>query len=353
MVSDEIHPKIDLMLHRLHWLGAPKVLLLIILMIGYLEPVDLTNNGREYQVLEFYAGAARLAKTAHHFGGSVAAMDRLYDTVGDNKSKNNAMDFNTSGGFVLACTLVLQSRLGQCISLMGIACATWVAISRGSTLRDIFNAMGDPHSLAVYRANKAVSRSMLLVMMIVCWEGVPILENPGSTLLNMHDRFRYLVQLLRSKGIGLFRQALWMKLWGHPCLKRTFLWSTSRVISVLDLGKIVKTRHQSLIKTTRKYIGKDGKTKYHGTKALKSTELYPVKFVGKIFENFDEMLESTPKLPKVANGNGKCIIETLEAMPIGDTWDDAELWTIYSYLRSSKLLRLPPNIKARLFTNAC
>lgn len=307
MVSDEIHPKIDLMLHRLHWLGAPKVLLLIILMIGYLEPVDLTNNGREYQVLEFYAGAARLAKTAHHFGGSVAAMDRLYDTVGDNKSKNNAMDFNTSGGFVLACTLVLQSRLGQCISLMGIACATWVAISRGSTLRDIFNAMGDPHSLAVYRANKAVSRSMLLVMMIVCWEGVPILENPGSTLLNMHDRFRYLVQLLRSKGIGLFRQALWMKLWGHPCLKRTFLWST----------------------------------------------LYPVKFVGKIFENFDEMLESTPKLPKVANGNGKCIIETLEAMPIGDTWDDAELWTIYSYLRSSKLLRLPPNIKARLFTNAC
>lgn len=153
---------------------------------------------------------------------------------------------------------------------------------------------------------------MLLVMMIVCWEGVPILENPGSTLLNMHDRFRYLVQLLRSKGIGtstvfgivlvnplfvvdpggkaqdnkyvtsflnlsrtnldLFRQALWMKLWGHPCLKRTFLWSTSRVISVLDLGKIVKTRHQSLIKTTRKYIGKDGKTKYHGTKALKSTE---------------------------------------------------------------------------------
>ena len=74
--------------------------MLIILMIGFLEPVDLTNNGREYQILEFYAGAARLAKTGHHFGGSVAAMDRLYDTVGDNKAKNNAMDFNTSGGFV-------------------------------------------------------------------------------------------------------------------------------------------------------------------------------------------------------------------------------------------------------------
>jgi len=83
------------------------VLLLIILMIGYLEPVDLTNNGREHQVLEFYAGAARLAKTAHHFGGSVAAMDRLYDTVGDNKSKNNAMDFNTSGGFVYLPTEIV------------------------------------------------------------------------------------------------------------------------------------------------------------------------------------------------------------------------------------------------------
>ena len=31
-------------------------------------------------------------------------------------------------------------------------------MSRGSTCRDAFAAMGHPHSLAVYRANKAVAR---------------------------------------------------------------------------------------------------------------------------------------------------------------------------------------------------
>ena len=70
-------------------------------MIGYLEPVDMTNGGNEYLVLEFYAGAARLAKQARALGGSATAMDRLYDVEGDNKTKNNCMDFNTSGGFLL------------------------------------------------------------------------------------------------------------------------------------------------------------------------------------------------------------------------------------------------------------
>ena len=69
-------------------------------MIGCLEPVDMTNGGNEYLVLEFYAGAARLAKQARALGGSATAMDRLYDVEGDNKTKNNCMDFNTSGGFL-------------------------------------------------------------------------------------------------------------------------------------------------------------------------------------------------------------------------------------------------------------
>ena len=42
---------------------------------------------------------------------------------------------------------------------MGIACSTWVSISRGSTFRSTFLPMGHPHSLAVYRANKSVSRT--------------------------------------------------------------------------------------------------------------------------------------------------------------------------------------------------
>lgn len=71
---------------------------------------------------------------------------------------------------------------------------------------------------------------------------------------------------------GLYRQALWMKLYGHACLKRTLLWSTSPMISMMDLGKIQKKKHRSLITTARKYLDKDGRKRYHGTRALKRTE---------------------------------------------------------------------------------
>ena len=74
-----------------------KVFILTILMVGYLDFVDISKDS--YQTLEFYAGAARMAKLSSHLGGPSAAMDRLYDS-GDNKKQNNAMDFNTSGGFL-------------------------------------------------------------------------------------------------------------------------------------------------------------------------------------------------------------------------------------------------------------
>ena len=43
---------------------------------------------------------------------------------------------------------------------------------------------------------------MLIVLLTIAAGGVPILENPGSTILNMHPRFAYLVKLLQEKGLG-------------------------------------------------------------------------------------------------------------------------------------------------------
>ena len=179
--------------------------------------------------------------------------------------------------------------------------------------------------------------------------GVPIIENPVSTLLFAHPRFLYLVALLKDRGIsqlatvgdaacffkqwnaaalvvpipwpvdlvlwisnsgvcrmkqsknwcfsqlwlwipsvltlapsvpecilasGMFRQALWMKHFGHTYLKLTLLWSTSKAISLLDLGKIQKGVRKSEVKTAEKYQDKSGKWRYKGTgKVLKNTQL--------------------------------------------------------------------------------
>lgn len=43
-------------------------------------------------------------------------------------------------------------------------------------------------------------RSMLLVLLTIVCGGVPIIENPNSTLLNAQKRFKWLVDLLKAKG---------------------------------------------------------------------------------------------------------------------------------------------------------
>ena len=82
-----------------HTMGkSSKVFVMIIFLLGHVTTLNIEKN--EYQVLEFYSGAARLAKLSSALGGKAAAMDCLYDGEGDNKTKNNAMDMCTSGGFL-------------------------------------------------------------------------------------------------------------------------------------------------------------------------------------------------------------------------------------------------------------
>jgi hypothetical protein len=183
-----------------------------VLLTGFLSFVDMNRN--DYTILELYAGEQRLVKLAKGLGMRTASMDRDYDD-GDNKKKNNAMDLNTSAGFLfltlngrtqhqrffnilrnvnfnivenicwsslegsemfrtwplspstllhvagnprLACCMVLGAKWGEFLALMGICCSTFVSMSRGSTFRSIFLPQGCPVSIAVYRANKALCR---------------------------------------------------------------------------------------------------------------------------------------------------------------------------------------------------
>lgn len=46
------------------------------------------------------------------------------------------------------------------------------------------------------------------------------------------------------------------------------------------------------------------------------------------------------------------IIQHLLELPTGDPWDDAELWTIFRYVRGSKRLQLPAQYRPVLFATA-
>ena len=67
----------------------------------------------DYTILELYAGEQRMVKLAKGLGMKTASMDRDYDD-GNNKTKNNAMDLNTSAGFLF---LTLNCFIQQQVSL--------------------------------------------------------------------------------------------------------------------------------------------------------------------------------------------------------------------------------------------
>ena len=51
----------------------------------------------------------------------------------------------------------------------------------------------------------------------------------------------------------------------------------------MDLGKIQTARHKSLVKTANKYVDGNGKRRYQGTKALKSTQFPSFNLVEHVF----------------------------------------------------------------------
>ena len=67
-------------------------------MLGHLTIVP---HLEKWQVIDMFAGRARIAKMAHALGLKAVAVDRDFDKEGDNKRHSNCMDLNTSGGFLL------------------------------------------------------------------------------------------------------------------------------------------------------------------------------------------------------------------------------------------------------------
>lgn len=109
--------------------------------------------------------------------------------------------------------------------------------------------------------------------------------------------------------------------------------------------------------------------------------LYPARFVGKILQHKNDFLASKPHVKEVLffhrmvcsfqelwtnyttfekhsdfpDSLTSCqvttpnVLQTLLEMPVGDPWDDGEVWTIYRYVRGSKKLCLPDAYRPLLF----
>ena len=77
----------------------PKAFILLILATSWL---NLEGPDKEIEILELFAGQARLTRLSKSLGFGTAAHDIDYDPLPKvDKSKKSAMDINGSAGFVL------------------------------------------------------------------------------------------------------------------------------------------------------------------------------------------------------------------------------------------------------------
>lgn len=141
------------------------------------------------------------------------------------------------------------------------------------------------------------------MILVVAAGGTVLLENPQNSLIALHSRHIWFVNLLMSYGIHVpwlypltgtcanciieitnhkvapvscaefFKVAFWMRKHMAITWKRTWVWGTSKVIGDLDLGPLHPSERPTVVKTTKRWVGKDGKRRWQGTKSLKTTQL--------------------------------------------------------------------------------
>ncbi|OLP92443.1 hypothetical protein AK812_SmicGene25754 [Symbiodinium microadriaticum] len=87
----------DTFVHRLFFLGAPKVLIFLVLLVWWLDISP--DNGTQF--LDYFSGKARLSLVAEGAGFKVAAYDKTYgDKRAQKRGKRSAMDLNSNAGMV-------------------------------------------------------------------------------------------------------------------------------------------------------------------------------------------------------------------------------------------------------------
>lgn len=78
------------------------------------------------------------------------------------------------------------------ICWMGVLCATWVAISRPTTMRSFFRPLGREDLRCVAEGNAMGSITALICLLIVALGGDFCVEQPGSSMLWQHPRLQYI-----------------------------------------------------------------------------------------------------------------------------------------------------------------
>ena len=95
--------------------------------------------------------------------------------------------------------------------------------SRGSTWRSKVNPLGRRDSVAVQVGNLLCARALVLILIIAAKGCFWVLEQPGTSVMELHPLFQALLRLLP----GVVKKTINMSSFGAPTKKRTLLYSSN------------------------------------------------------------------------------------------------------------------------------
>ena len=182
--------------------------------------------------------------------------------------------------------------------------------------------MGDAASLAVSRANAQVSRLVLLMMLsVVLHNAVFIIEQPSSSILEWHTRWKALNDVL-----GMLRLHMWMQPYGGSSRKGTLLYSNTSRLG--DLWRPLDSSQTSSARTYEVYVDVGGNVRTQGTSELKGTQAYPAEFGRAVASLYANILTEPASLGLP--------IDRLGDLPASDDlWADAGLEQVLAELRAT------------------
>lgn len=95
----------------------------------------------------------------------------------------------------------------------GIKCSTWVSISRPTTLRSFFDPLGRQDLPSVAEGNTMVSRSALVICLVLALYGTFVVEQPATSILWRHPRMQWICSITAVRVLIANHVYLYMHVW--------------------------------------------------------------------------------------------------------------------------------------------
>ena len=237
-------------------------------------------------------------------------------------------DICTDIGFIFTFGLILRLRPGSSsIAFLAPVCSSWVWISRYRTGRSPGVPLGFRFDPEIENFNVMVSRC-ILILFYLCIMDIPwVLEQPGTSIMNLHPRFQQIIAMF-----PIYRIYVYLSAYGGDSAKPTLLWSNCQsLLDGLEPITLMPWQRVNTNLSTRVWNAtKERWDTFGRTKELVSSSAYPASF-GRALARSHRKLPVALVSP--CRACPKDFINYLLQLD-GDPWDDACLASALALARS-------------------